>query len=64
MVTPEEIRRFAIECLRWSVQTSNPSHRDLMIQVAKNWLATAVAIERRVSTQDDIVLPDLRNKLD
>ena len=31
MVTPEEMRLFAADCLRWSDQTANPSHRDLMI---------------------------------
>ena len=64
MVTPQEMRQFAAECMRWAHQTSNPSHRDLMIRVAKSWMATAAAIERRVSTGDEIVLPDLRSKLD
>jgi len=64
MVTPDEMRRFAAECLRWSDQTNNPSHRDLMIRVAKTWISTAAAIERRLSMGDELALPDLRSKLD
>jgi len=64
MVTPDEMRRFAAECLRWSDQTDNPSHRDLMIRVAKTWISTAAAIERRLSMGHELVLPDLRSKLD
>ena len=64
MVTPEEMRLFALECLRWSDQTDNASHRDLMIRVAKSWMNTATAIERRLSTGAELALPDLRSKLD
>ena len=64
MVTPQEMRLFAAECLRWSDQTENPSHRDLMIQIAKTWTSTAAAIERRLSMGDELALPDLRSKLD
>jgi hypothetical protein len=35
MVTPENLRRFAVECLRWSDQPDNASHRDLMMWVVK-----------------------------
>ena len=35
-----------------------------MIQVAKSWMNTAAAIERRVAAGDELVLPDLRSKLD
>lgn len=64
MVTPEEMRQFAAECMRWANETDNVSHRDLMIRVAKSWIAAAEAIERRVFTGREIVLPDLRSKFD
>jgi len=64
MVTPDEMRRFALECLRWSDQTDNPSQRDLMIRVAKSWMHTAAAIDRRLAMGDDLAFPDLRSKLD
>jgi len=63
MVTPEEMRLFALDCLRWSDETENPGHRDLMIRVAKTWMATASALERRTDGGDEL-LPDLRGKLD
>jgi hypothetical protein len=64
MVTPDEMRLFALECLRWSEETDNASHRDLMIRVAKTWMSTASAIEQRLSMGDELALPDLRSKLD
>ena len=33
MVTPQETRQFAAECLRWLDETDNAGHRDLMIRV-------------------------------
>jgi hypothetical protein len=64
MVTPGEIRQFALECLRWADDTDNASHRDVMIRVARHWMNTASAIERRLAAGDELALPDLRTKLD
>ena len=64
MVTPDEMRLFALECLRWSEQTDNASHRDLMVRVARKWMSTASAIERRISEGCELAAPDLRRKLD
>ena len=47
MVTPDEMRAFALDCLRRAELTDNASHRELMLSVAKNWMNTASAIERR-----------------
>jgi hypothetical protein len=49
MVTPEEMRLFALDCLQWSERTENPNHRVLMVQLARTWMETASDIERRVS---------------
>jgi hypothetical protein len=63
MVTPQEMRLFALECLRWSEEADDASQRDLMIRVARNWMDTASTIERRVSSGDALA-DDLRIKLD
>ena len=63
MVTPQEMRLFALECLRWSDETDNASHRDLMMRIAKSWMATASTLEHRADTDRD-VSADLRHKLD
>jgi UV DNA damage repair endonuclease len=63
MVTPQEMRLFALDCLRWADETANASHRDLMIRIAKTWTNTASTIERHVSNGGELVLPDLRSKL-
>jgi hypothetical protein len=62
MATSREMRKFAADCLRWSAETKNASHRDLMKQMAKSWTKTASAIERRVQGRE-LELPDLRSKL-
>lgn len=64
MVTPVEMRQFALECLRWSEETTNPSQRDLMIRIAKSWMNTASNLEHRLEAGEELVLPGLRTKLD
>ena len=64
MVTPDEMRLFALECLRWSEETHNASDRILMVRLAQQWMATASEIEHRVATGAELAAPDLRNKLD
>lgn len=64
MVTPEEMRLFALECLRWSDEANNASQRDLMIRIAKTWMNTASTIERRVVDGGRLACADLRTKLD
>jgi hypothetical protein len=61
---PEEMRRFAVECLGWSDKADNASHRDLMVQIAGTWMNTAAIIERRVAAGEEMVAPDIRHKLD
>ncbi|MEA2877730.1 MAG: hypothetical protein QOF14_2926 [Hyphomicrobiales bacterium] len=63
MVTPQEMRLFALDCLRWSDETDNASHRDLMLRIAKTWMATAATLERKVDEGFEI-FADLRPKLD
>jgi hypothetical protein len=63
MVTPQEMRSFAQDCERWSAETYNASQRDLMVRIAKTWMATAATLDRRSRTHGDVP-PDLRRKLD
>ena len=63
MVTPDEMRLFALDCLRWSDETHNASQRDLMLQIADTWMTTATKIERHVGNGGESALPDLRSKL-
>jgi hypothetical protein len=64
VVTPDEMRAFALDCLRWADLTDNASQRDLMVSVAMTWMNTASAIERRVADGAMLVSADLRSKLD
>ncbi len=58
------MREFALDCLRWAELANNPIHRDLMLSVAKTWMNTASAIERRVANGAELASADLRAKLD
>ena len=62
MVTSQEMRQFAAECLRWSDETDNASQRDIMLQLAKTWMNAANQIDRHVAAGETV--PDLRRKLD
>jgi hypothetical protein len=52
MATPEEIRLFALECLRWAEQAEDQSEFDLMLQCARAWMSIASAAEHPVSAQE------------
>ena len=63
-VTADEMRLFALDCLRFAEHADNASHRDLMIRMAKDLMVTASAIGRRVADGAELASQDLRNKLD
>lgn len=62
-ITPTEMRAFADDCLQWSRSATNASQRDVMMGIARGWIAIASGIERRL---DDgaVLVSDLRRKLD
>jgi hypothetical protein len=63
MVTAQEMRTFALECLRWADETDDASQREIMIELAKTWMNAANQIELHVATGAQLVR-DLRAKLD
>jgi hypothetical protein len=63
MVTTQDMRLFALDCMRWSEETANASHRDLMLRIAKTWMNTASSIERHIASGDEAI-SDMRCKLD
>jgi predicted YcjX-like family ATPase len=63
MVTPQQMRDFALECLRWSEQTEDASQRDIMVQLAKTWMHAANKIDCHVIASGE-TFADLHRKLD
>jgi hypothetical protein len=64
MVTSQEMRLFALDCLRWADDAAaNASQRDLMLRVANSWMNTASTIERHIGDGGELALPDMRSKL-
>jgi hypothetical protein len=45
MATPDEMRQFAIECLRWAEEADDQSQFDLMLQCARSWVSIAAAAD-------------------
>jgi hypothetical protein len=62
-VSPQDMRLFALECLRWSEETEDAGQRDLMVRVARTWMKTASMLDERVQNGERLV-DDLRAKLD
>jgi|KBSSwiStaDraftv2_1062776.scaffolds.fasta_scaffold947453_1 hypothetical protein len=55
MVTPsQQMREFALECVRWSEVADSASQRDMMIELAKTWMHAASQIDRRAAAVDGI----------
>jgi hypothetical protein len=45
VATPDEMRLYAVECLRWAEQADDQSQFDLMLQCARSWMSIASATE-------------------
>ena len=63
MVTTKSLRYFAADCLADALKAENPSHREVIVNVARTWAKTADVIDRHVRGGRGGVLPDLRHKL-
>jgi hypothetical protein len=63
-MTPEDMRRMALECLRWSELTREARQRDLMIRLAKTWMNTASTLERRAKSGEELAIASLSAKAD
>jgi hypothetical protein len=48
MVSPEKMRWFAAECQLSAEETADPRRRDLLMSLAKRWMATAAGVERQM----------------
>ncbi len=64
MVTPGEMRLFALDCAHWAEQATNPSDRETILSEARRWMHAASGIERRVDNDWELACADLRTKLD
>jgi hypothetical protein len=47
-------REFSQECERWASQTSNPSQRQIMRDMARTWMQIALTVERNMGLLDEI----------
>jgi hypothetical protein len=54
VATPNEMRLFALECLRWAEQADDQRQFDLMLQCARSWMSIASSAEHPVSAAEAI----------
>jgi hypothetical protein len=53
-MTPADFRQFARDCQRWADQARNPSHRQIMTDMARTWMQVAMAVERNMGLMEEI----------
>ena len=46
--SPKDFREFAQECLRWAGETRSDRHRQVLLEMARTWLQTALELEGSV----------------
>lgn len=63
MTSPKDYREFALDCIRWARQTKNPTHRQVMLDLARTWARTAVIAEESLVLMEDDQLEAANSKL-
>lgn len=53
MSSPDEFRAFARECLRWAEETSDEKHREVLLDLAKQWMHAALQTEKTIDVIAD-----------
>jgi hypothetical protein len=48
MVKKDSVIQFCRTCLEWAEQATNPSDRQIIVNVARSWLETARLVDDRV----------------
>ncbi|HMF25807.1 MAG TPA: hypothetical protein VKG24_27275 [Pseudolabrys sp.] len=46
LVSPQQYRDFAEQCLRWAASATREEHKNTMLQMAKQWFQRADELER------------------
>jgi len=56
MTDAADFRQFARDCQRWADKATNPSHRQIMLDMARTWIRIAIAVEHNMGLMDDLDL--------
>ena len=66
MTSPAEYREFALDCMRLAEGAENAAMRDIMMDLARVWMRTSLAVEDHVMSAGDepARLIELRQALD
>jgi hypothetical protein len=56
----KEFRAFALECLRWADETREETHRQILLDLATQWMQAALAAERSIPPVEALLAPNSR----
>jgi hypothetical protein len=48
MVEKDSIMQFCLTCVEWADQVTNPSDRQIIVNVARSWLRTARLVDNQM----------------
>lgn len=50
----DAFREFSYQCECWARETSNPSQRQIMREMARTWMQIALTVERNMGLLDEV----------
>src|SRR5262245_62114827 len=51
--SPKDFRDFGLECIRWAEAARDERHRQVLVDLARQWMKAAVQMERSFALLDD-----------
>lgn len=53
MASPKDFRAFALQCLRWAEETRDERHRQVLRDLAQQWMRAAAELEKSIAPVDE-----------
>jgi hypothetical protein len=53
MISPNDLRKFARECMEAAENSNDPTFKQKMVDMAKQWMNTALETERSMTLPDE-----------
>lgn len=53
MASPKDFRAFARQCLRWAEEARDERHRQVLRDLAQQWMRAAVQLEKSIAQMDE-----------
>ena len=53
LASPKDFREFALQCLRWAEEARDERHRQVLLDLAKQWMRAALQLEKTIALMDE-----------